>query len=122
MEAYREANKPRYSHIFSKPAPTGLNDVADSTVDIYDCDSYTYLGVVPKRDLQLIIESYADTPDLLPSGDNDIPFSIDELEAIPEIYNKEFSDEFINAMQPIKDSDYLMLLTLRWTVTPQNAG
>ena len=115
LDIFREANKSKHAEVFSNPPPTGLDEVADSSVDLYDSVSCTYLGLVPAHDLQVIVGSYADVPDLLPNGDNDIPFSIDDLQAIPEIYNHSFSDEFVETVQPIFDRDYQFVLTLRWT-------
>lgn len=121
MKRFRDLNRAKYSHIFSSQAPAGLVGLADDQVHLYDCESCTYLGLIPKQDIQLILQSYAETPELLPNGDNDIPFSMDDLEAIPFIHDQQFSDDFLRVLQPAMDSDYLMELLLRWVPEAQAA-
>ena len=114
MESFRSFNQTKFGHIFSSEPMTGLRCLNDDYVEVYDGISCTYIGLVPKRDLLLIVDSYAETPYLLPHGDNDIPFCIDDFQAIPVIHDVQFSESFVQALRPIIDSDYLMELQLRW--------
>ena len=98
VESFRSLNEQKLGHIFSCEPSRGLRNLDDDQLDLYDCVTFTYLGRVPKSDLLLILDSYADMPDLLPNGDNDIPFSIDDYEAIPVIHNQQFSDSFTRVL------------------------
>ncbi|MEM8685647.1 MAG: hypothetical protein AAGF72_19710, partial [Pseudomonadota bacterium] len=117
LERYREHNADAHPTIFKRSPELDIDDAGD-VLDIYDCESLTFLGRLPKSDILAILSIYEPTPELLPHGSNDIPFCHDELQFIRHCEPSRLSETFSDVVARIIDDDNYASLTLRW-VTPE---
>ena len=110
---YRDSNARNHPAIFDETPPQ-LNSITGRHVDIYDLLTLTRLGRVERSDISAILRTYDDTPNLMPKGQNDIPFSYDDLEYFRDCFPDALSDTFLAAVAPILESDSQAELVLRW--------
>ena len=121
LEQYRNYNAPLYPEVFDRSPPASLDAVAGESVELYDCNSLTRLGIVQKSDIIAILKSYEDTPELLPKGSNDIPFTQIDFMYFRDCKPEALSESFTQLIEPIVDAKDQIGLTLRW-ISPRSGG
>jgi len=105
-DALRKANAAYHPGIFEQTPPQDINAFCEEEFRLFDTGACTYLGNVPRQDLQKLIEWRSLSPDL---GPNDIYFLEEDLELSKELgISPEFLELVSNGFQ---SRDYVIL---RW--------
>ena len=111
---FRDQNAGKFPDVFSVEPPNNLDNVTSNMLDIYDRLTFSFLGSVTKSDIAAILRIYGDTPELLPNGTNDIPYTSADLECYDDIGDEQLSEEFLRSVRPIFEADPKIDLVIRW--------
>jgi hypothetical protein len=121
FKRYRQHNASQYFDVFSVPPLDDINSVSGNYVELFDLKSFDYLGIVEKSDIIAILDTYQETPEMLPCGSNDIPFSHIDLMYFRDCKPDLLSKSFTNLINSVTDADNRVELTLRW-VEPRGSA
>jgi hypothetical protein len=109
-EELRRTNALKHPGVFDDPPPKDIGATEGKELDLYDAGACTYLGTVLKSDIQVLIDTFTDTPE---QGPNDIFFILESLEMVPE---GEISEELVTLLEDaLEQREYLVL---RWMPRP----
>jgi len=100
--------------VFDFAPPTNIDAVEEQLVDLYDCDSCTFLGTSHKQNIANLLIAYKDCPELLGNSNNDFPLCGGQLDIFEHVYDQKLSLDFIDLVNNKANENPRDLVTLRW--------